>query len=244
MEHIVSLGDEPGRLGSFQAFMDANWTPIGLMDDVGHTHWMDVMSRHPTCQFGVYRGGDLVALGNCAPVYDAKPLGALPDGGWQWALKSSLEGQPQDKPAYICALAATVHQDMRGQRLSTIVLKHFKAIARQSGAQALIAPVRPVLKHCYPLIPMEDYIQWTRPNGAPFDPWLNTHAQIGGQILHVSHKAMSIERSVSFWEDFTGHRMPSSGQYLVPGALNPIAVDIAQDIGAYHEPNVWVLHAL
>ncbi len=35
---------------------------------------------------------------------------------------------------------------------------------------------------------------------------------------------------------------PESGQYIVPGALNPIEIDCEADRGRYIEPNVWMQH--
>jgi len=35
-----------------------------------------------------------------------------------------------------------------------------------------------------------------------------------------------------------------SGDYIIPGALVPVKMDIAQNLGLYVEPNVWVVHHL
>lgn len=37
-------------------------------------------------------------------------------------------------------------------------------------------------------------------------------------------------------------RFPESGKYVVPGALEPVVIDIESDIGLYIEPNVWMYH--
>ncbi|HVF26392.1 MAG TPA: hypothetical protein VNA23_10910 [Anaerolineales bacterium] len=39
-------------------------------------------------------------------------------------------------------------------------------------------------------------------------------------------------------------KFPQSGLYSVPGALNPIRMEIEKDEGIYVEPNVWLLHAI
>ncbi len=53
---------------------------------------------------------------------------------------------------------------------------------------------------------------------------------------------MYMEGSVADWEAWTGMRFPESGQYVVPGALNPVTIDREADQGRYIEPNVWMLH--
>jgi len=46
------------------------------------------------------------------------------------------------------------------------------------------------------------------------------------------------------WEQWTGLKFPQSGQYVVPGALIPITMDVEKDKGFYVEPNVWMQHSL
>ena len=37
-------------------------------------------------------------------------------------------------------------------------------------------------------------------------------------------------------------RFPESGAYVVPGALQPVVMDLEQNYGVYEEPNVWMHH--
>jgi len=55
---------------------------------------------------------------------------------------------------------------------------------------------------------------------------------------------MTIAGSVADWETWTGMKFPDGGSYVVPGALNPIQVDIETGQALYVEPNVWTLHSL
>jgi hypothetical protein len=55
---------------------------------------------------------------------------------------------------------------------------------------------------------------------------------------------MTIHGTRAEWEAWTGMKFPQSGQYVVPGALNPIAMNIEMDEGLYIEPNVWLVHEL
>ncbi len=109
-----------------------------------------------------------------------------------------------------------------------------------------IAPVRPSLKSRYPLIPIERYVEWRQgaQNDAPFDPWLRTHWRLGARVLCVAPASMVITGTVAEWEDWAGMRFPESGRYVVPGALEPIAIDRDHDLGRYIEPNVWMRHRI
>jgi hypothetical protein len=100
------------------------------------------------------------------------------------------------------------------------------------------------MKARYPLTPMERYAWWQRPDGAPFDPWLRVHWRCGGELLKVAHPSMLIEGTVAEWESWSGMRFPDSGDYVVPGALCPVQMDVHADVGRYVEPNVWVHHPI
>ena len=108
----------------------------------------------------------------------------------------------------------------------------------------MIAPVRPSQKCNYPLTAIDRYIEWTTPDGQlPFDAWLRVHARSGAKIIKPCHSAMRIEGRVAEWEGWTGMQFPESGEYVVPGALVPVKIDLKLDRGLYIEPNVWMHHS-
>lgn len=119
-----------------------------------------------------------------------------------------------------------------------------KDAAAAAGVPALIAPVRPMLKHRYPLIPMAEYAGWRTGSGQVFDPWLCLHLTAGATVARVAERSMTVTGSVAEWQEWTGLELPGSGQHVVPGALAPLSVDLAADLGTYVEPNVWMVHPL
>src|SRR4029077_6555625 len=98
-------------------------------------------------------------------------------------------------------------------------------IGRDHGLDTLIAPVRPTLKHVYPLTPMESYIGWGRPAGTHFDPWLRTHERLGAEIVKVAPQSCTVPASVAEWGEWAQMKFPPTG-----------------DQGMYVEPNVWMVH--
>lgn len=116
--------------------------------------------------------------------------------------------------------------------------------ARGAGFRALVACVRPTEKHRYPLVPIEQYAAWTRPDGLPFDAWLRLHVRLGGRIVRAAPESMTTVGSVAEWESWTGLTLPERGAYVVPFATNPVEVDRARDRVVYHDANVWVVHDL
>jgi hypothetical protein len=92
--------------------------------------------------------------------------------------------------------------------------------------------------------PIERYARWQRSDGAPFDPWLRVHWRLGAEYLKTAPKATIITGTVAEWEDWTGMSFPESGEYVVPGALQPITINREQDVGTYPDPNIWIRHSV
>ena len=124
------------------------------------------------------------------------------------------------------------------------MVQAMRAIGQSKGLKYLLAPVRPNEKSKYPLTSIDDYITWRTDDGLPFDAWLRVHARIGGKIIKPCHEAMTIRGTQPEWEEWTGLKLPQSGRYVIPGALNPMGMNLEKDEGIYVEPNVWTLHEI
>jgi GNAT superfamily N-acetyltransferase len=221
--------------------------------------WPEFMDHDPVCNrlFGRVRTelahlqffawdedhDELVAEGNVLPaVWDGDP-DSLPDAGVDAVLEAAF-ADAASEPNVLSALQIMVTPDRQGQGVSRRMIERMAEIARENGFQALIAPVRPSLKHRYPLTPIERYVTWRHADGTHLDPWLRTHERLGGEILKVAPRSMTIPGTVAQWEEWTAMAFPESGPYVVAGALVPVEIDRERDHGLYVEPNVWMVHRL
>ena len=118
-----------------------------------------------------------------------------------------------------------------------------KRVAETHGIEHIALPVRPTLKHEYPLVPMEEYIRWINDKGDPFDPWIRVHIKAGGKIISVCSESMTIQGKVNEWEDWTGLSFQCSGLYTIEKALSPVYIDLEEGLGEYIESNVWIIHS-
>lgn len=222
------------------------WPEFMLNDEYSHRYWAEMCRLASDFQFVLVddSSGEWLAVGNSIPVFWDLPLGELPDKGWDWALQNGVEGLKSGfRPNYLSAIAIQIKKEYQGKGLSSLMVRAMRQIAMNAGLQALIAPVRPNRKSDYPLLDMEDYISWTR-DEYPFDPWLRVHAKLGAQILKVCPQAMLIKGAISDWHEWTGLSFQTSGQYIIPGALVPVEIDLEEDLGTYIEPNVWMVHQI
>ncbi|HKQ00774.1 MAG TPA: GNAT family N-acetyltransferase [Actinomycetes bacterium] len=241
---VVSLAARPELTLPALELLAAGWPEFMQHDPAAERHQARLATELAGFQaLLVDREKDeLAALGVSIPFTWDGTLGGLP-AGWDAVVEQGIGDLDEGRrPTALSALSVTVAPERRGQGLSRLVVQGLKATAARAGLGTLLAPVRPSGKGAYPLTPMERYVRWARPDGAPFDPWLRTHWRLGGEVLGVCPASMEITAEVATWEAWTGLAFPETGPYVVPGALVPVAIDRERDLGRYLEPNVWLRH--
>ena len=166
----------------------------------------------------------------------------LPDG-YDGALVRAVHGHDTGVvPNTLCVMAAAVADGATARGLAAAVLGGLRERAGAAGLEHVIVPVRPTLKHRYPLTPMAEYARWRRADNLSIDPWIRTHQRMGAAVIGVAHRSMVIDGSVTEWEDWTGMVFPVSGDYVVPEALGLVRIDRALNRGTYIEENLWMQH--
>lgn len=184
-----------------------------------------------------------VATGWAVPIGWIGNLAGLPTG-YTDTIRRAVEGhEAGERPDTLVICGAIVRPGRTGQGLAAHLLTALRGLAPQAGCQRILAPVRPTLKPAYPLIPIETFAHWTRPDGAPLDPWLRTHWRLGGKIIAAAPRSQTMTGTVAEWETWTGMALPATGDYVIPGGLSILHVDTGEDLGTYTEPNVWVRHS-
>jgi len=184
---------------------------------------------------------EVIGVGHAIPAAWDGDAASLPDGGFDAVLEARFAEEPP-APTVLCALGITIAPECRGQGLSRRMIQRMAEIGSDQGLDTLIAPVRPTLKHRYPLTPIYDYLSWRRQDGTHLDPWLRTHERLGANIVKVAPESVVVTGTVAEWEEWTEMALPESGAYVVPGALVPVEIDRERDEGVYVEPNVWMVH--
>ena len=213
------------ELNTFPTFMNHN--------AMGSRYWGRLYDDFPAFQLALEEGGELVAEVHSLPVRVDRDLPA----GWDEAFERGLELGGGN---VLSLLAISVRPDRRGGGLAGMLIDAARGAARDAGLTAVIAPVRPTLKPSYPLIPIEQYMEWRREDGSHFDPWIRVHERAGATIVQAAPESMLIEAPVSDWEAWTGMRFPGDGTYIVPGMLAPL--EVRAGTGVHIEPNVWLRH--
>ena len=241
----VTLAERPGLEQVFRPQKDRIWPEFMFHDVSANRLWRYL--REVFSEFQVYllnESDQPFAVGQSMPCLWDGTMADLPVG-WADSLVRGVEDyEAGRRPNTLTALEIAIQPEYRGQGVSYQMLDALRSLANQHAFQAIIVAVRPSMKSQYPITPMERYVRWQRQDGAPFDPWLRAHWRCGAEILKVAHPSMVIEASVEEWEQWTGLSFPESGDYIVPGALAPIQIDRAMNVGRYIEANVWVHHPI
>jgi GNAT superfamily N-acetyltransferase len=241
---VATLTERPDLLPEIQALGGSAWPEFLGHDSTVNEWWPFLWELAPDYQFALTdRSGAALACGNAIPiVWDQSKT--LPPQGIDAVLPAGIEAiRRGDPPTAVSALQIVVRRDMRGQGFSGVCLRAMRDIAAAHDLPVLVAPVRPTCKDRYPLIPLESYARWRRPDGSLFDPWLRVHEQAGAESLGVAPASMHVTGTVAEWKGWTDMAFPGSGRYVVPGAHVPVEVDLELNQGAYVEPNFWMSHS-
>jgi hypothetical protein len=216
-----------------------------LHDPVAITYWMQLIEAFKEYQLMIMVGDEIVAVINSVLLYYDKSANELPDEGVDWAVKKAISDYKNGiKPNVLMGVQIVVNKKHRNKGLSSLSIREIICLAKKMGLDKVIIPLRPSEKHKFPLIPMEDYINWKNDDGSPFDNWLRVNLKTGGKIIKICSKSMFIPGTIDEWKEWTQLEFPGSGSYIIPGALNPISIDTEKNQGFYMEPNIWILHKL
>jgi GNAT superfamily N-acetyltransferase len=229
------------RLGDATAQV---WPEYNRHGDVLNEHWGRLYDDFAPFQFVLYdeERDEVLAEGHTIPLpWDGSPAGLGP--GIDHAIQAGFALlRPGGRPAALLALAAEVLPGSRERGLSRVLLEEMRRLAADAGLAHVVAPVRPSWKERYPLTPIERYARWVRPDGEAFDPWIRVHLRLGGSIVAPAPRSMRITGTVTEWESWTDMAYPETGNYVFPHGLTTLHVDRDADLGAYWEPNVWIVH--
>jgi GNAT superfamily N-acetyltransferase len=242
-----TLRERPDREDEFERLHEASWPRfLRQKDALGYgQYWPLLFTTWAEWQLLIIDElGPVIAAMQAVPLHWDGTAADLPSSIADILRRAKADHHGGRAPNALCALAAMIDARYRGKGMSPVAVRAMADLARAHGLRALIAPVRPANKAAYPLAPIERYARWLNEDGLPLDPWIRVHARLGADILGVLPRSMIIVGTVVDWERWTDMRFPDSGDYVVPGALQPVTIDRQTDEGRYEDPNVWMHHPI
>ena len=222
----------------------AVWPEYNLHGDVANAYWPSLVEELADYQFVLYdpETDTVVAEGHTGPFAWDGDDATLPDGFDATLELVFAERRSRARVNALAALAAETPRGGRRRGLAAEILGAMRTLAARHGLRHLVAPVRPSWKERYPITPIEEYVTWRRPDGELLDPWMRVHERLGARVGAPLPRSFRITGSIAEWTAWTGLDLPASGTYVFPEGLAPLAVDLDADLGAYWEPNVWMIH--
>jgi hypothetical protein len=134
----------------------------------------------------------------------------------------------------------TVHPAHRGAGIGPRVLAALEARPHGHRARAAAGAGPPHAKRHHPLVPFARYLTATDEGGRPRDGWLAAMWEAGFHPVRGVDRSLVARAPVAAWERWYGRSFPTSGPYLVAGAIKPAIVELELDEGRYREPHLWV----
>jgi hypothetical protein len=237
--NVVRYADRPDlRARRYDELTKPTFPEYMNNNEPGDLYWDRLYTDFADFQVALVDGDDLLAEAHAISLPWDGTVEDLPSG-WD---EGFVRGATSERPhTALMAIAISIAPAQQGRQLSGRMVGTFTDNARSAGlSSGVIAPVRPTWKERYPLVPIETYVSWRREDGTHFDPWIRVHERVGGEILQVAPRSMTITAPVEDWERWTEMPFPGDGEYVFPGGLATLVV--ADGIGTHVEPNVWVLH--
>lgn len=204
-------------------------------------NWSKLENYFPEYQqFLISKDNELIGFINALPFQFDSSLNELSDSGWDWMFSKGISDfENMIKPNYLGGLQVIVRSKFQSRGYSKRILNHAKDLFREYKLLNLVIPIRPTEKEKFPRMPMSTYLN-LKTDGKVFDPWIRTHITGGAEIIKVCRESMTMTGDISFWESILNRKIIESGKYELDGALELISIDVANNIGHYVEPNIWI----
>jgi hypothetical protein len=207
--------------------------------------WDKMIEYYEEYQLLLLYEDKIVCVFNCMPMNLDFSDENLPEEAFNWGLEKGIKDFEDGKEIDAAmGVQIIIPKEYQGKGISSTAVVEIKSMCVKMGIRKLIIPIRPTLKSKYPINDMDNYINWKNENGLPFDPWLRVHVKQKGKIIGTCINALEIKGTVEQWEKWTNMKFPTSGMYVVEGALCPININRENNLGTYNEPNVWVSYEI
>lgn len=237
---VRSLADDPALLDAL-AGADAGGFPHFLLQDpVWDACFASALEQSPELQLFLLDDDEVVAIANSVGIAWDGSVDNLP-AGTHAAMLQARDDVSTGRADTLCAVQVLTLGASRGSGRAAAVAQATRDLASRLGWKH-VSPIRCVLKDRYPLIPLADYVEWTRDDGSTFDPWLRIQAREGGAVVRICEDSLVIEGAVDDWQAWTGLEFPGPGRYVIPGGQVPLEIDARRTKGRYSEPHVWVVY--
>jgi GNAT superfamily N-acetyltransferase len=227
-----SLADDPTLAGALASVETGGAAFLEQLTAEHRAHLTDV---HPQHQWVRHHDGEAEAVVRAVPLaWDGTTAGA-PAAGAGGALRHAAEGGDT-----LAVLDVVVAPARRGAGLGSAVLGELDGLRERAGCSRLLVLVRPHAKRHHPLVPFGRYVAATDEAGRPRDGWLAAAWQSGLHPVLAVDRSLVARAPVAAWEAWYGRSFPTSGPYLLPGAIKPAIVEHERDEGRYREPHLWM----
>ena len=238
---MFTLAQRPSLWSAMQSLHAEAWPAFFQANRSMRRYWPKLAARFAEYQFVLVDGADrTLAAGNALPIRWDGSIDDLP-AGWDDGLRRGFEGE---RPDTLMGLAAVTDLDERARGLADELLDGFRRLARALGLERLVIPIRPTGHGRPEDMSFDQWCRARRDDGLPVDPWLRAHVRAGARVLRLAPRSQHMEAPLSDWESWAGCRFTRSGDYRIPGALQPICIDVNERRGEYWDPAVWVEHSV
>ncbi|HSK24020.1 MAG TPA: hypothetical protein VK906_12625 [Egicoccus sp.] len=238
----TTLAEAPGLLPSVRDLEERDAAPFLVALTERHRGHLDASA--PESQFvGLdAEGAPLVVVRAVALRWNGTTSDA-PAGGAGDVVEAGETAASADGADTLAVLDVRVRADRRGQGIGRRVLGELPGLAAAAGLDRLLLLVRPHAKQHHPLVPFARYVAATDASGRPLDGWLAAAWDAGLHPVLAVDRSLRARAPLADFARWYGRAFPTSGPYLLPGAIKPAVVELERAEGRYREPHLWMAPA-
>ncbi len=238
----VSHLRQPDLVEAYQTMESGAFPEFMLHDDIWNQWFPLVVETFGDLQLYLLDEEVVVGVLNTVPIAWDGTFEDLPTSEHDVLRRGPTEAANGVTPNTLVGIQIAVAETHTGTGVAAFAIAEARRLCAQRHYRGLIVPIRPTLKCLYPTVAFERYIDWTRDDGMPFDPWIRAQVRHGAHRIGVCAEPMTFEGTVAQWEQWTGLAFPESGEYVIEGALDLLHIDVDADHGRLGELNVWYHH--
>lgn len=244
MDHFINFDElTKSQIDQYRDEVALAFPAIIQNSEIVKYSWEKVETYFPDFQrILINENNTIVGIVCTLPFYWEDELSELPMDGWDWLMGKGIDDfEKKQKPNLLGGLQIIINKEYKGKGLSRTFIAEGKRIMATKGLKYFALPIRPTLKHNFPDMSMDDYLEY-KENGKIYDPWIRTHLKSGAKLIKVCTNAMNVKGDIQFWESLMNRKINQSGLYKVDGGLNLVKISKEENIGEYSEDNIWIYY--
>ena len=144
---VVSLSERNDLYEKQRLLTAETWPEFIRHDDVSDEYWIRLIEIFEEYQLLLVENDEILSIITTVPLHYVGELSSLPEEGWDWVVRKSVEDFENNlEPTLLAGIQIVINPEHQGKGVSYTAVSEMAAFAKKKGFSQLIIPVRPSMK--------------------------------------------------------------------------------------------------